>query len=203
MTEIWKEIKGFEGLYECSNLGRIARLTKAGNFKILKQYTDNSSGGYNKVNLCKNGKVHLLRVARIIAETFIPNPDNKPQVDHINTNRTDNRVENLRWVTHKENMNNSTTTLNNIKAQRKVMKPVVQMTSDGHFKQIYRSQAYAGKFNNKSSHTIYAYCNKKYNDTSGDRWELLENIDFKEICLLLVDVLSYHYGYHRYNFETK
>lgn len=178
MVEIWKEIKGFEGLYECSNLGRIARVTKAGNFKILRQYTDNSCGGYNKVNLCKNGKGHLLRVARIIAEAFIPNPDNKPQVDHINTDRTDNRVENLRWCTREENMNNSTTRYNIKMSQRKNMKPVVQMTADGYFKQVYRSIYYAGQITNKAYQTISNYCKKKFIDPSGDRWELLENIDF-------------------------
>lgn len=176
MREKWKDIENFEGLYQVSNLGKIRRTLKNGKTKILKQYSP--IGGYYVVNLCKNGKRHLQRTHRIVAKHFIPNPDNKPEIDHINAIRTDNRVENLRWCTHKENMNNSLTINNNVIAQQNSMKPVVQMTSEGNFKQIYRSQRYAGKINNKSCQTIYAYCNKKCNDPSGDKWELLENIDF-------------------------
>lgn len=178
MTEIWKDIENFEGLYQISSKGRIRRITKTGKKKILKQFLDPSIGGYCRVNLCKNGKPCKAKPHQLVAQAFIPNPDNKPHVDHINTDRTDNRVENLRWVTHKENMNNPLTIINNIKAQKKVMKPVVQMTSDGYFKQIYRSQYYAGQINNKRQNTIHAYCKHKINDPTGNRWELLENIDF-------------------------
>ena len=175
-TETWKDIKDYEGLYQASSLGRIARLTKSGNLKILKPSAH--SDGYQQLNLCKNGKPHLFKVHKLIAQTFIPNPDNKPCVDHINTIRTDNRVENLRWATVQENCNNPLTTLNNIKSNRKVMKPVVQMTHEGLYKQIYRSQEYAGKINSKSQVSICNYCKHTSNDPTGDKWELLENIDF-------------------------
>lgn len=178
MAEIWKDIENFEGLYQISSKGRIRRITKTGKKKILKQFLDSSIGGYYRVNLCKNGKSTKAKPHQLVAQAFIPNPENKPCIDHINTDRTDNRVENLRWVTRKENSNNPLSIINNIKAQRKMAKPVVQMTSDGLFKQIYRSQYYAGQINNKHQETIYAYCRHKTNDPSGDKWELLENIDF-------------------------
>lgn len=177
MAEIWKDIENFEGLYQISSKGRIRRITKTRK-KLLKLYLDIKIGGYYTATLCKNSKRTNVKVHQIVAKHFIANPENKPQIDHINANRTDNRVENLRWVTHKENMNNPLTIINNIKTHRKLMKPIVQMTADGHFKQIYRSQKHAALMNGKIYQSIYAYCKHKCNDPSGDKWELLENIDF-------------------------
>lgn len=170
MEEIWKSIEGYPN-YEVSNLGNVRRV------KMLKQYYDESKG-YNVVCLSKNGNSKVVKVHQLVAKAFIPNPDNKSCIDHIDTNRTNNCVDNLRWVTHKENRNNPLTVNHNILAQRKRMKPVVQMTKEGFFKAIYRSQAYAGKMNRKSTTTIHSYCIKKLICPSGDRWELLDNISF-------------------------
>lgn len=105
MEEIWVDIKGYEGLYQVSNQGRVKSLdyNNTGEVKTLK--LNKTGNGYLQVNL----KGKILLVHRLVAESFIPNPDNKPCVDHINTIRDDNRVENLRWVTPKENMNNELT----------------------------------------------------------------------------------------------
>ena len=102
--EEWKPVKNFEGLYEVSNLGRIKSLYKNGKEKILKPMKHRD--GYLVVNLYKNGKRKGCKVHRLVAQAFILNIDNKPEVDHINTIRDDNRVENLKWVTKKENRNN-------------------------------------------------------------------------------------------------
>ena len=100
MIEIWKPIMGYEGVYEVSNLGRVKSYCKGKNGVILKGSKHNF--GYIKVSLM--GKQVL--VHRLVAEAFILNPDNKPCIDHINGITSDNRVENLRWCTQKENLNN-------------------------------------------------------------------------------------------------
>ena len=116
--EVWKPIKGWEGFYQVSNLGRVKsidRFVKRGEKKmhvkelVLKNTLD--SKGYYMVALCdmERGVNKKVPIHRIVAEAFIENPSNKPQIDHINTVKTDNRVENLRWVTCKENANNPIT----------------------------------------------------------------------------------------------
>lgn len=116
IEEIWKDIEGYEGLYQVSNLGRVKSLERVVDNpkggvrtlreKILKQHYDNN--GYLTVTLYNNCKKKGFKVHRLVAEAFIPNPLNKPQVDHINTIRDCNNINNLRWVTGKENVNNTT-----------------------------------------------------------------------------------------------
>lgn len=103
MKEIWKDIKDYENHYQISNFGNIKSL-KDGKGKMLK--LKKGKNGYLYTNLSKNGKVKTYTVHKLVAQTFILNPENKPEIDHINTVRNDNRVENLRWVTRKENNNN-------------------------------------------------------------------------------------------------
>lgn len=118
--EEWKDIKGYEGLYQVSNEGRIKALPreivtrnrfgeciKKYDEKILKNGDNNR--GYYIVILYDGFTRKPKQVHRLVAEAFIPNPDKKPCVDHINTVKTDNRSCNLRWVSIKENNNNPLT----------------------------------------------------------------------------------------------
>ena len=130
--EVWKQIEGYDN-YMVSNQGRVKSL-KNGKEKVLKccKYKDE----YLSINLCKNGKQKIHKIHRLVAEAFIPNPDNKPCIDHINTDKNDNRVDNLRWVTHKENSNNPLT-INKWKIKIGKLhhnhKPILQFSLDGEF----------------------------------------------------------------------
>lgn len=118
-NEIWKDIKGYEGWYQVSNLGRVKRLKKIhcnhGKVNIVDREhiltPTEDKKGYLVVILSNGGKSRKHRkVHRLVANAFIENTDNKPQVDHINRVKNDNRVENLRWVTNSENQYNSSNT---------------------------------------------------------------------------------------------
>ena len=111
--EEWKDIVGYEGLYQVSNLGNVKsidRINRIGRHvpeRILAQ--SNTTSGYLNVNLSKDGIARVYQVHRLVATAFIENSDNKPQVDHIDNNKHNNNANNLRWVTEKENMGNPIT----------------------------------------------------------------------------------------------
>ena len=104
IKETWLPIKGFEGLYEVSNLGHVRSLNykNTGAVGELK-LSYNPTTGYMYVTLRKNNMGISKLVHRLVAETFLPNPNNLEQVDHINSDRTDNKLSNIRWVSRKFN----------------------------------------------------------------------------------------------------
>lgn len=114
-TEEWKDIEGYEGLYQISNLGfvkTLERKKKVGHIntcivpeKILNR--NKSRKGYLQVTLSKNGKLDSYRISRLVAQHFIPNTENKPQVNHIDGNKDNNDITNLEWVTNDENISHA------------------------------------------------------------------------------------------------
>lgn len=100
--ERWRDIIGYEGIYKISNLGRIQSLPrKRVKGKMLNPAKNNR--GYLRVALCFEGKVRYDSVHRLVAETFIENPKNLPEVNHIDGNKLNNNVANLEWVTKGQN----------------------------------------------------------------------------------------------------
>ena len=109
MEEIWKDIKGYEGLYQVSNLGRVKsleRMMKNRKCEEIIKVPSLGGKGYYRLPLCNNGINKYYFVHRLVAEAFKPNKENKPTVDHIDRNKTNNCVSNLRWATYKEQIAN-------------------------------------------------------------------------------------------------
>lgn len=115
MTEIWKDIEGFEGLYQVSNLGNIKSLSRiyfSGNRHNTKKYVEEhiltprkTKTGYCRVMFVKDGKKQDYYIHRIVALTFLQNPDNLPDVNHKDENKENNSVDNLEFCTRKYNCN--------------------------------------------------------------------------------------------------
>lgn len=176
--EIWKPVVGYEGFYECSNMGRIRSLdrtiiTKTGlcrkmKGKLITIITDNN--GYGKVILSKNGVQKINLVHRIVAQAFILNPYSKPEIDHINTNRSDNKVSNLKWVTRKENVNNPIT-IKKLKHSKNT--PILQFTKDGILVKKWDSIIDAGRTLGIEKCSIVGCCKNRphYKTAGGFIWK--------------------------------
>lgn len=104
--EVWKDIKGYEGIYLVSNMGRVNRILHRKNPTNTIINTSLNATGYHKIALTLNGKGYCKILSRLVAIAFIPNPENKPQVNHLN-GKDDNRAESLEWNTSKENINHA------------------------------------------------------------------------------------------------
>lgn len=115
-SEVWQDIQGYSGIYQVSTLGRIRSLKK-GKIKLLKPYINNM--GYAVLSLYANHKQKTYHVHKLVAETFLVKVDGKNYIDHINGIKTDNRIDNLRWCTPKENANFDLSIINRKRAMRK------------------------------------------------------------------------------------
>lgn len=164
MTEEWTDIKGYEGLYQISNCGRVKSLPRNGTInaeRILKSAINR--GGYNTVILVKQGKYRTHFVHRLVAQAFIPNPDELPQINHKDENKLNNKVENLEWCTSKYNVNYGT-------RNERASKPV-QCIETGV---IYKSAIEAEKKTGSCSRHIAHVCKGKRKTTNGYHWKYVE-----------------------------
>ena len=173
--EIWKDIKGFEGLYQASNLGRVKSLKRPYGLKekILKP---GLACGYYQVQLCKNSKVKFYYVHRLVWEAFNGSIPEGLQVNHINEIKSDNRLENLNLMTPKENTNYGTGIERRSKKQinGKKSKPVLQFTLDNILVKEYPSIRQAERETGFNQAYIVKCCKGNRKQAYGFKWKYKE-----------------------------
>ena len=185
MKEYWIEVKGHPR-YQVSTLGRVKCVDYRGTGKerILKPYI--CSVGYYMINIDGVAKF----VHRLVLEAFIPNPENKPCIDHINTVRTDNRIENLRFCTHSENQNNPLTRkhlsenaamLGKFGKENPASKPIVQLTLSGSFVKKWDCARDVLRELGLNVCNICSCCRGKRNYVGGFRWVYASDYQHKSI----------------------
>ncbi|WP_288638843.1 NUMOD4 domain-containing protein [uncultured Lentilactobacillus sp.] len=191
--EIWKNIQGYEGLYQVSNFGRVRSLDKkvkcrGGKYRLMSgriMRSVHSGTNYSAVNLYK-GKHHRMQyVHRLVAEAFIPNPNGYLEINHKDENKENNNVSNLEWCDRTYNNNygihnlrisqarksNVKYTKQSIRNGQKQSKPVVQFTLDGKEIKEYPSTAEAGRQNGFKKCAIANCCCGRQKTSYGYIWK--------------------------------
>ena len=168
-TEIWRTvvIKGeIYDNYKISNLGRLINLNyrRTGKAKLMKPF-DNGHG-YLQVHLSKNKITKTFLVHRLVSEIFIPNPNNLTEINHIDEDKTNNRVDNLEWKSHKGNCNHGT---RNKRMAKTKSKKVLQFTLDGVFVREWESTRECGR-NGFNYSSVCQCCNGKKPHYKGFKW---------------------------------
>ena len=167
--EVWRDIKGYDGKYKISNLGRVYSL------KSHRYLSIGSNGrGYLHVSLWRNNKEKKEYIHRLVALHFIPNPNNLPQVNHKDENKENNCVDNLEWCDAK--YNNNYGAHNERAAQTRVKNgvnsyKVKQFSLDGEYIATYRSMREAERMNNMANGSLSKYFLNGYSQWCGYRWE--------------------------------
>ena len=172
---MWKNIKGYEGLYQISDKGEVRSLNyrNTGRVQVLKPNKNNC--GYLQVLLCKNGKMKRYLVHRLVAEAFLPNPSNLPQINHKDENPLNNCVENLEFCDSR--YNNNFGTRNQRIAEKltgvyntKKSKPVRQYDLQGNFIKEFPSTHEVQRKFGYNQGNISSACNGKRQTANGYRW---------------------------------
>ena len=197
-NEIWKPIKGYEGKYEVSNLGRVKSKERISNCcynstrktkeKIIAHYLEKN--GYLSVCLFKEGK-HTKRVHKLVASAFIPNPNNYPCINHINGNKLDNNMNNLEWCTYSHNVkeafrlglaNNSEKQRNAVReyCKKHKNKPLVQLDINNNLIKEWNSAVEVEEKMGISRKNISQCVRGKNKTAGGFKWLFKEQIEQME-----------------------
>ena len=179
MSEEWRDVVGYEGRYQVSSMGRVKSLER----KVPKGYGERTvkerilklrinRDGYLKIGLYgSTGKQKWFQVHRLVGEAFIQNPDEKPQINHINEIKTDNRACNLEWCTCKENINHGTAKDRSAKNRSK---SVGQYTLDGELVKIWASTMEVERQAGFYHGNINKVANGKFKQAYGFTWKYVE-----------------------------
>lgn len=191
MKEDWVPIRGYEGLYDISNKGRVRSLDRTvkcqgGDYhvtgRILKLHKKPS--GYMFVTLAKNGRAKRYYLHRLIAEAFIPNPLRLKQINHKDENKTNNALSNLEWCTASYNINYGKRSAKVIETKNKnasigAERPVLKFDKSGKFIKEYQSIKIAAERNGVYRSNIYKCCSGKYSQTGGYKWKFKDQLQYE------------------------
>lgn len=164
VQEVWKDIEGYEGLYQVSNLGRVKSFVKS---RSKIKSLSNDKDGYLLCVLHKFNKKRTFKVHRLVAMSFIPNPENKSQVNHKDGNKHNNIVDNLEWVTPVENMYHAR--INGLRSS--MYHGVSQYDLDGNLIQNFNSVTEAASFIGGSRCCIVHCCTGRQLTAHGYVWK--------------------------------
>ena len=178
-NEEWRDVVGYEGLYQVSSEGHVKSLERKlphwrGGEQIRKERILKPApikDGYLIVDLCADGKRKHFLVHRLVCEAFHENPEGKPQVNHINEDKADNRAANLEWCTAKENINYGTRNERSRKAQSK---PVAQYAQDGELIKVWPSTMEVGRQTGFSQGAVSEVANGNRKTAYGFIWKYVE-----------------------------
>ena len=180
MQEIWKDIEGYENLYAVSNLGRVKSLTRfvknnvnGGQRQVQERVLIPTvhKQGYLYVYLWKDNKQDTRKVHRLVAEAFISNPENKPEVNHQDEIKTNNRVDNLQWFTSQENMTYGTMNSINRRKSSKLNKKIIQKDLNDNEIDRFNSIREAARQLNLDPSAIGRVCRGKQDTHGGFKFE--------------------------------
>lgn len=191
MTEQWKPIKGYEGIYEVSNLGRVKSVTRMcwnGSVwwkkpeQMIKPQPSHKRNNYVYIGLCKHGKPKTLKLHRLVATAFVPNPHDYPQVNHKDENVLNNTADNLEWVTaqqncdygnHNCNLRDSVRRSAKFKAASKLREKKVAQIEGTNVVKVWNSVTEAARKTGCSESAISMCCTGVRNTHHGFRWQYL------------------------------
>lgn len=186
--EIWKDVVGYEGHYKVSNLGNIMSFKHKKSGKLMKKHYNGR--GYLSLDICKDGNVKKWSIHRLVATAFLPNIENKPCVNHIDGNPSNNNLNNLEWCTYSENELHSFRVLGKkayshwtgIKgANNPSSKIIYQFSLDGVFIRLFESKQLAAEFLKEngfpkaSSGSLGCAVSGLYHSAYGSKWSYSPN----------------------------